>query len=67
MHWDRYNRIAGEVSEWFKVQHSKCCEQQCSEGSNPSFSVRGSGEGSAAFSFTGRLYFFITFQKRGMV
>ena len=44
------NKIVGEVSEWFKVQHSKCCEQQCSEGSNPSFSVRGSGVFRCLFS-----------------
>ena len=29
----------GEVSEWSMVQHWKCCVEQSTEGSNPSFSV----------------------------
>ena len=29
----------GEVAEWLKAQHWKCCLQQCNAGSNPVLSV----------------------------
>ena len=36
---DKRDSTFGEVAEWLKAQHWKCCLAQVNEGSNPSLSV----------------------------